>query len=167
MLPTTDLGHCFETTALISKYLSGVWGTMAGRQMCWQALWQLPVGNSLDALKQNYFLAKLLCFETLLFIYPNKTPEIVWVTSGEGCWLQRGIRLKYLTHACTLNCSMAPLSKAEIEKNREQTDLNWNSLTTSPVVESLQHRKLTVGSLKLGDLGSWEMSTGMLTHCLQ
>lgn len=100
-----------------------------------------------------------------MFFYPSKTSEIIWVTSGEGCWLEKGLLLKCLTYACTLNCSIALPCKAEMEKNREQTDLNSKSLTTSPVVERLQHRKLTVGSLKQADLGSWERSMDRLTHC--
>lgn len=142
-------------------------GPVADRQMCWRALRQLSTGDDLCALKQNFFFNKLLCFDTLMFICPSKTSEIVWVTSGEECWLETGLLLKCLTHACTLNCSKTLLSKAETEKNREQADLNSESLTTRPAVERPQHGKLTVGSLKWGDMGSWEMSMDMLTRCPQ
>lgn len=104
---------------------------------------------------------------SLMLICPSKTSEILWVTSGKGCWLETGLLLKHLTHACTLNCSTALLSKAEMEKNREQADLNSESLTTRPAAERPQHGKLTVGSLKWGDTGTWEMSMDMLTHCPQ
>lgn len=55
---------------------------------------------------------------SLMLICPSKTSEILWVTSGKGCWLETGLLLKRLTHACTLNCSTALLSKAETEKNK-------------------------------------------------
>lgn len=113
-----------------------------------------------------HFCSKLH-YDTLMFFYPRKTSETIWVSSGEGCWLEIGLLLQLLTHACTLNCSTALPCKAEMEKNREQTDLNSQSLTTSPAAERLQLRKLTVGSLKQGDPGPWEKSMGTLTHCLQ
>lgn len=70
----------------------------------------------------------------------------------KGVGWRKGL-LRGLTHAHALNCSVALPCKAEMEKTREQTDLNSKNLKTSPVVERLRHRNLTVGSLKEGDLG--------------
>lgn len=55
-----------------------------------EAVRQLHTGDKLGALKQKVFFTEHLCFDTLMFFNSSKTSEIIWVTSGEGCWLEEG-----------------------------------------------------------------------------
>lgn len=154
---------CCDTTSLISKCLPGIQESVSGSQMYQEAFRQLNTGGNLGTLEQNFLFHYALCLTPWCSSIPVKLLKSYGLLQEKGVGWRKEL-LRGLTHARALNYSIVLPCKADMEKNREQTDLNSKSLKTSPVVERLWHRNLTVGHLKEGDLGKETWAYWLVVH---